>query len=267
MKKAAEFSRDITNVRVLLHQRLAEHAPKIDAASIPGEGALAKRYWFLLMDPKKMFDANGQPVFDASRAPVATFGRTRELLVASGLSPFGSFMTSALSHLLFARKTQRRLTAEQKTKLGLRFFDIYVPNMIDAQGESGSRIFASRETAAKKGIKPGDVDIDEYDWVLRQLGMRMYLTARDFERLRAESYLRDKAAGRGSFLSRLLGKKEAKRRHEQLMELYADRVEWEEDQFGRLVPAISKERYLEVYRGNAQYEVMRDRMKARQAKP
>lgn len=232
-------------LRVRLSAELGEDAKHVDPAALPGETSIQKRYWFLLGDKK---------------TPVASFGDSYAALRRSGLSAWKASGTTVLSHLLFSRKTQRNMTADEKARYSPGFFDIYVPNLIDAQGYSNTRAYASREEAAAKGMKAGDIDRTEFDRIFREFGaLRGYVTAWDLARMREANAWRDAQEGRGNWLTRLFGRLAAKRRHDQLLELFADRVVWEDELHGKRVPAVSRDQLLRFYQGGAQYDLMKER--------
>jgi hypothetical protein len=175
----------------------------------------------------------------------------------SGLPPWTAFGTAVLSLLSFGPKTQRGMTAKQKRSAGIRFLDrfsIWLPNISQAQGFSSTRVYAP--VGNTKGLRPGDLDLEEFERMFRCYAPgRDYLTAYDFARVREGNQWRDARAGRGNWLSRCAGRLAAKRRSDQLLLLFADRVV-EEDH--SLVPAISKELLLRFYQGTAQDDLLRE---------
>lgn len=237
------FQKQMALVKISLQNRLREGMPiHTNPDEVPGKTALEKRYWFL--------KAPGDQ-------PVAKARTTYLALREHGLSPFKAFMTALLSHLLFGPKTQRGLGIKGRWKAGilLRPFAIYLPNLIQAQGRSSTRIFA--EVGNDRGLTPGDVDMQEFDRMFRSYAPgRDYMTAYDMSRMREWNAVRDMKDGRGNLLSRFMGKLAGKRRADQLLALYADEVV-EEDR--SLVPAISKARLLRVYQGLAQEDIRRER--------
>src|SRR5262249_52192645 len=123
-----------------------------------------------------------------------------------------------------------------------------------AQSYSSTRIYAPADNT--KGLRPGDLNMQEFERMFRTYAPgRDYLTAYDLARLREGNQLRDAREGRGNWLSRRTGRLAAKRRADQLLLLFADRVV-EEDH--HLVPAISKEMLLRFYQGAAQYDLLRE---------
>jgi hypothetical protein len=191
---------------------------------------------------------------------VATFSNTYRKLKESGLPAGKAFMTAAMSHILFGRKTQRGLTWKEKgekgiSRLSFLLKDIYIPNMIQAQGRSSSRVFAEQDN--KKGLTPGDIDMEEFERMFRLFAPgRDYLTAYDMSRMREGNRVRDAREGRGNILSRNLGELAAKRRADQLMTLFADKIVMEDN---HLVPAISRDTLLRFYQGSAQYDALKER--------
>lgn len=240
----AAFRSDMAVLKVALQNRLREGFPVVtDPATVPGRTALEKRYWFLI------------PA--SAKEPVARFHTTVMALQEHGLGSYKAFMTAALSHLLFGPKTQSGLSIEERWDKGLLFspFAIYLPNLVQAQGYSNTRIFAGVGNA--KGLTPGDVDMEEFERMFRLYAPgRDYMTAYDFARMREGNRQRDADEGRGDPVSRFLGMMAAKRRAEQLLDLYADRVV-EEDK--RLVPAVTRDMLLRVYQGTAQEDIRRER--------
>lgn len=253
--ESKKFREELRNVRIALLDSIRQRQPKIDPAALPGETAIQKRYWGLLIDEdgKPRVDESGQPKL------TARWGDTYDFLRRSGESRTTAFLTATLSHLCFAGRTQRRMSDAEKAKLRPGRFDIYVPNLIDAQQYSNTRVYASRKAAVAKGLKPGDIDKDEVERAFREAGMKEVLTARDVRLMIESNLLRDKREGRGDPLTRWLGKKAALRRAEQMFDLFADRVVWEEEKHGRLVAGISRERFIEVYSGAAQAQILMER--------
>jgi hypothetical protein len=99
--------------------------------------------------------------------------------------------------------------------------------------------------------------MEEFDIMFRQYAPgRDYMTAYDMARMREWNQWRDAQEGRGNVLTRTLGRFAAKRRADQLIELYADRVVAEDN---KLVPAVSRDMMLRVYQGSAQADVSRER--------
>jgi len=241
LKAARRASDDLTNLRVGLAAKLTADRPHTDPATLPGDTALQKRYWVMI---------------GGKETPVAHFSDTFGALKRSGLPAVKAFMTAAMWHVPFARKTWKNVPPEEKAKLNPGFFDVYIPGLIDTQGYSNTRIYSD---GSVPGVKRGDLDMAEFDRLFRDFGMHDYLTAYDFARIREANQFRDAQAGRGNPLSRLIGRYAAKRRADQLMELFADRVVWEDGIEGKPVPAISREQLLRFYQGGLQYDVIRDR--------
>jgi hypothetical protein len=221
---------------------MREGQPVSDSSHLPGSTALQKRYWFLKGD---------------NAGPVATYGSMYRALRKSGLPPWTAFGTTVLSLLSFGPKTQRGMTRQQKRSAGIGLFghfNIYLPNISQAMSYSSTRVYAPADNA--KGLTPGDVDMEEFERMFRCYAPgRDYLTAYDLARMREGNQLRDAREGRGNWLSRRMGRLASKRRSDQLLPLFADRVV-EEDH--KLVPAISRELLLRFYQGSAQYDLLRE---------
>lgn len=237
------FADDAQILKISLRNRLREGQPVTNADSLPGETTLAKRYWFLK---------------GSNPHPVATFSSMFKALRRSGLPFWKTLGTTLMSLLLFGPKTQRGMTRQQKRAVGIGLFGcfkIYIPNLFQAEGNSASRIYALPGNT--KGLRPGDLDMDELQRAFMTYAPgRDYLTAYDFSRMREGNCLRDAREGRGNCITRFFGSMAAKRRHEQLLLLFADRVV-EEDR--KLVPAISAEMLLRFYQGAAQHDLDRER--------
>jgi hypothetical protein len=240
--RSSAFAADAQLLKISLRNRMREGQPISDSALLSGNTALQKRYWFL----------KGE-----NATPVATFSSMYQNLRDSGLPTWTAFVTTVLSLWSFGPKTQRGMTREQKRSAGiglLRYFSVYLPNISQAQGFSSTRIYAPADN--KKGLVPGDLDIEEFERMFRSYAPgRDYLTAYDFARMREGNQLRDAREGRGNWLSRLTGRLAAKRRTDQLLLLFADRVV-EEDH--NLVTAVSKAMLLRFYQGAAQYDLLRE---------
>ncbi len=246
-KNVAAMDAAVALQAVEIKARLRKDAPKIDPATLPGDNAIAKRYWFLLGDKNN---------------PVATFKGSYKALRASGISVYGAFKLALLAHIVFPPKTQKFMTAEEKARWPVGRFDIFVPNMIDAHSYANTRTYMSREDAAALGLKPGDVNMVEFDRMFREFGgLRGYMTAYDFARMREANQWRDKTEGRGTVLQRIIGRWQAGRRAGDVLNVFADRVVWEDGLPGGRVPAISRERLLEFYQGVSQAELDRENEK------
>jgi hypothetical protein len=243
-RRSKAFAADAQVLKISLRNRMREGQPVTDPASLPGETALQKRYWFLKGD-------NPQPV--------ATFGSMYEALRQSGLPPWTAFGTTVLSLLSFGRKTQRGMTWAQKREAGIGlfgFFSIYLPNIGQAMSYSSTRVYAPADNT--RGLRAGDLDSTEFENLFRRYAPgRDYLTAYDFTRMREGNQLRDAREGRGNWLSRLTGRLALKRRADQLLLLFADRVV-EEDH--NLVPAVSKDLLWRFYQGGAQYDLLQEHL-------
>lgn len=237
------FAADAQLLKIALRNRMREGQPVVNAASLPGDTALSKRYWFLKGDNQK---------------PVATFSSMYCALRRSGLPAWKSFGTALLSALSFGPKSQNGMSRELKALMGITNpFAVYIPNLVQAQSNSNTRIYAGVDN--NKGLRPGDVDLEEFEHMFRTYAPgRDYLTAYDFARMHEGNVLRDAREGRGSWLSRFVGKMASKRRSDQLIMLFADRVV-EEDK--KLVPAVSREMMLRFYQGAAQYDLLREHEK------
>jgi hypothetical protein len=244
LKAGRRYVEALDTQRVALKNTLTLGATARSAADLPGETAIQKRYWFLL---------------GGKKSPVATLSDSYAALTKSGLPKWQAFTTAALSHLSFARKTQKNMTAAEKARWNPDLFDIYVPNIIDASGYSNTNVYSDGSNPV---VKKGDVDMAEFERLFREFGMRDYLTAYDLTRIREANQYRDAQAGRGNWFSRLKGRLAAKRRADQLLQIFADKVVWEDELHGRHVPAITRERLLQVYQGPAQYQLMDERAAA-----
>lgn len=244
LRAAKTASADLTNLRVGLAAKLTEGREHVDPATLPGETSLQKRYWVML---------GAKP--GETPSPFLSMSDTYGVLRRSGLPVAKAFMTAAMWHVPFARKTWVNYP-EEKARYKPGFLDIWIPGLIDTQGYSNNRVFGD---GTKPGVAKGDLDMAEFDRLFRDFGMHDYLTAYDLARIREANQHRDAVAGRGNWLSRAVGRYAAKRRADQLIELFADRVVWEDGLHGRLVPAISREQFLRFYRGGLHYEVLRDR--------
>src|SRR5207249_1410763 len=113
----------------------------------------------------------------------------------------------------FGRKTQRGMSWAEKRAAGIGpfgWFDIYLPNIAQAQGYSSTRVYAPADN--RKNLKPGDLDMEEFERMWRTYAPgRDYLTAYDFRRMREGNQQRDAREGRGNGLSRTAGRLAAKR--------------------------------------------------------
>ncbi|HXT01352.1 MAG TPA: peroxidase family protein [Elusimicrobiota bacterium] len=241
LKAAKKTAQDQQNLRVGLQAKLAADLPKTDAKDIAGDTAVDKHFWIML---------NGKP------GPVLKFGDTYATLRKGGSSVVEAFMTTAMWHVIYARKTWNGASAGEKARYNPGFLDINVPGLIALTDFSSNRVWAD---GSKPGVRRGDVDMDEFNRLFRDFGMHDYLTAYDLARIREANQHRDAVEGRGTWFKRLIGRYAGKRRADQLLELFADRVVWEDGAEGKLVPAISREQLLRFYQGGAHYDLIRDR--------
>jgi hypothetical protein len=242
LKLSKTFAVDAQVLKISLRNRMRQGQDLTDAASLPGETAIAKRYWFLKGNNEK---------------PVATFSTCYKALKNSGLPTWKAFGTSLLSVINFGPKTQRGMTRRQKCEAGigmLGFFSIYIPNLGQAQSKLTSGIYAPHGNT--KGIIPGDVDLEAFELMFRRYAPgRDYLTGYDFARMHEGDAVRNAREGKGNILTRAIHKASAKRRTDQLLMLFADHV-CEEDR--NLVPAVSKATLLRFYQGSAEYDLIRE---------
>jgi hypothetical protein len=234
---ARRASADLTAARVGLSATLTKDLPHADPKDLRGDTAIQKRYWVML---------------GGKEGSVLKFGDTYSTLRRSGLSVSTAFMTAAMWHVPFARQTWKNAAAEKAAeKPG--FLDIWIPGLIETQKPSNNRVFAD---GSKPSVKRGDVDMDEFNRLFRDFGAHDSLTAYDLARIREANQWRDAQEGRGNWFSRLIGRYAGKRRADQLIDLFADRVVWEDNLNGRLVPAISREQLLRFYQGGAHYDLI-----------
>jgi hypothetical protein len=246
VKKTDAYERNMTVLKIALQNRLREGYPTATVRSAGLEHAksdLERRYWFL--------------VPAGAKQPVATIFHSYRVLNEHGLSRVQAFKTALMSHLVFGPRTQRGMGIKARWKAGilLKPFAIYVPNMVQAQGPSSTGIYAHAGNA--KGLTPGNVDEAEFDMMFsRYAPGRDYMTEYDFARMREDKRWRDSQAGVGGPLSRWLGELAVKKRTDQLLQLYADVIANEDK---TLVPAISRDMLLRVYRGTAQADIAAER--------
>lgn len=241
-KLSKTFAEDAQVLKIALRNRLREGQSFTSAAHLPGDTALAKRYWFLKGNNEK---------------PVATFSTCYRALRNSGLPTWKAFGTSIMSVVSFGPKTQRGMTRRQKRDAGigaLDLFSIFIPNLVLAQSSLTSGIYAP--VGNSKGITPGDVDVDAFERMFRAYAPgRDYLTAYDFARMHEGNSVQNARQGKGNFVTRFIHKLSAARRTDQLLLLFADHV-CEEDR--KLVPAISKDCLLRFYQGAAEYDLVKE---------
>ena len=241
LKTARRATEDLTALRVGLNAKLTADRPHVDPKDIAGDTAVDKHFWVML---------NGKP------GPVLSFGDTYATLRKSGSSAVEAFMTTAMWHVIYARQTWKNVSATEKARYRPGFLDINVPGLIALTDFSSNRVWAD---GSKPGVKRGDIDMDEFNRLFRDFGMHDYLTAYDLARIREANQYRDAQEGRGTWFKRMIGRYAGKRRADQLLGLFADRVVWEDGKDGKLVPAISREQLLRFYQGSAHYDLIRDR--------
>jgi len=230
------FAAEAHVLKIALRNRMREGTPVTDPETLPGATDIERRYWFL----------KGE-----NAEPIATFGSCYKALKDQGLPAWKAFGSTLVSMLSFGRKSRKGLTGLMKRKVG---FGIYLPGLIQAKGYSSTRIYAP--VGNTKGITPGNVDMDEFNLMCRLYAPgRDYFSAYDFARMREGNCHRDADEGRGNWFSRFTGRLASKRRADQLLLLFADRIV-EEDK--KLVPAISHEMLLRFYQGAAQVDLNRE---------
>lgn len=233
-KWSNEFAHDAQVLKIALRNRMREGRPLASADNLPGDTHIEKRYWFLKGN---------------NEAPVATFSSCYKGLRDSGLPAWKALGSTIVSMIKFGPKSRKGLKGAAKAAAGA--YGIWLPNLIAAKGYSSTRIYAP--IGNTKGITPGNVDMEEFDLMCRLYAPgRDHFTAYDFARMREGNCHRDADEGRGNWFTRLTGRMAAKRRADQLMLLFADRVV-EEDK--KLVPAISHETLLRFYQGAAQQDL------------
>ncbi len=241
-KLSNRFADDALILKIALRKRMRKGQPRTDAATMPGDTALQKRYWLLMGDNKH---------------PIATFSSCMQVLRYSGSPWYTAFGTTILSLIGFGKKTQKGLTWKQKRAngIGLLFdFSIYLPNIHQAFGNSATRVYA--RPGNTKELKPGEIDMEEFAYQCDKYSPgRDHFTRYDFKRMGEGNRLRDASEGRGNMITRLIGSLAFKRRIDQLIPLYADTVEPE---VHKLVPAISHEEMKRVYDGSAWADLIRE---------
>ena len=236
-KWATAFAHDSQLVKISLRNRLREGQPVTDSATMPGSTDIERRYWFLRGN---------------NAEPVATFRTCYHGLRNSGLPAWKAFGSTLVSLISFGPRSRKGLTREQKRRLP--FCSIYLPGLIKAKGYASTRIYAA--VGNTKSLVAGNIDMQEFELMcMRYAPGRDHFTAYDFARMREGNARRDADEGRGWWLARILGKFAAKRRADQLLLLFADRVV-EEDK--KLVPAISHDMLLRFYQGSAQADLYRE---------
>jgi hypothetical protein len=180
LKAAKAASADLTNLRVGLAAKLIEGREHVDPATLPGETSLQKRYWVML---------GAKP--GETPSPFLKMSDTYGVLRRSGLPVAKAFMTAAMWHVPFARKTWTNYP-DAKAQYKPGFLDIWIPGLIDPQGYSNNRVFGD---GTKPGVAKGDLDMAEFDRLFRDFGMHDYLTAYDLARIREANQHRDALAG------------------------------------------------------------------------
>lgn len=236
LRAAKSFKKDVELLRVGLYGNLNEGRAKRAAADLPGATALEKH--------ARYFSGGSE---------VETFAATYRNVRATGQSRFASFTTAVSWHLVFARKTQKTMTEEQKAAFKPRFFDVFTPNIELTQGAAGNGLFAHETTPA---VRRGDLDRAEVDRVFREFAVgRDYLTEYDVIRMQEANWDRDTTH---SWLAKKVGLFASKKRFRQLFARFADRVAYEDEKDGRLVKAISREQFVYFFEGGLKYDVAED---------
>jgi len=240
-----QYENDMAILKIALQNRLREGYPvaTVENVGYEAKSDLERRYWFMIPAGAKQ--------------PVATIWHSYRVLHEHGLGRLMAFKTALMSHVIFGHRTQRGMGLKARWKAGILFnpFAIYVPNMIQAQGPSSTGIYA--HVGNDKGLTPGNVDEAVFDEMFsRYAPGRDYMTAYDFARMREDKRWRDSQSGIGGPVSRWLGEIAVKKRTSQLLQLYADTVANEDK---HLVPAISRDMMLRVYKGTAQADISAER--------
>lgn len=236
LRASKAFKKDIEMLRVGLYGNLNEGRVKRSPESLPGATALEKHARYFSGGPE-----------------VETFSATYHNVRATGQSRFAAFTTAVSWHLAFSRKTQKTMTAEQKSEFKPGFFNVFTPNIELTQGAAGNGLFAHETTAT---LKRGDVNRDEIDRIFREFAVgRDYLTEYDVIRMQEANWDRDTTH---SYLAKKVGLFASKKRFRQLFARFADRVAYEDEKDGRLVKAISREQFTYFFEGGLKYDVAED---------
>ncbi|MBI4057670.1 MAG: hypothetical protein HY399_09005 [Elusimicrobia bacterium] len=236
-RRARKFKHSLNLLRVGLTSVLKEGQLQRSYESLPGKTALEKHGRFF-----------------SGGKEVETFRSSFHYLRSTGLLFFTCLLTAVLSHILFSRKTQRNMTREEKARFRPGRFDIYVPNLSDAQNPSNTGVYAKK--SLPDGTQRGDINTQEFDRIFRQFAVgRDYITQYDLTRMLEANMDRET----GSWFKRMFGRIASKRQFDQLFKVLADRVVWEEEKFGGLVPAISRDQLLRFYQGGALYDIAQQR--------
>jgi hypothetical protein len=241
-KLSNTFVVDAQVLKISLRNRMREGQSLTNVASLPGDTAIARRYWFLKGNNEK---------------PVATFSSCYNALRQSGLPSLKAFVTTFMSVVNFGPKSQRGMTRAHKRAVGigpLGMFKIFIPNLVQAQSKLTSGIYAP--VGNTRNLVAGDVDMEAFERMFRAYAPgRDYLTAYDFARMHEGDAVANARAGKGNMLTRAIHQASARRRTDQLLMLFADHV-CEEDR--NLVPAITKATLLRFYQGAAEYDLIKE---------
>lgn len=236
LRRSKAFKKDVDLLRTGLYGMLNEGRAKRAPESLPGATSLEKHARYFSGGPE-----------------VETFSATYRTVRATGQTRFASFTTAVSWHLVFARKTQKGMTPEQRAEFNPALFDVFTPNIEFTQGAAGNKLFSD---GSKPGLKRGDLDMEEVDRVFREFAVgRDYLTEYDVIRMQEANWDRDTTH---SWLAKKVGLFASKKRFRQLFARFADRVAYEDEKDGRLVKAISREQFVYFFTGGLKYDLAED---------
>ena len=239
------YQRDMQVLKVSLLSRLSRRrsCPVSNAQCDPNSSDLQRRYAFL---------CRSKPLVARCRD---TYAAARQL----GRSVFAAICYTVSLHLLVGKQTHRGTTRKTRHEAGVGLFglnplDIYLPSLTCAAFVANPRVYA---TSANHDAASGNVDPNAFDRMMRLFAPgRDYMTAYDFARMHEADFLRDQQDEVGNVWSRWIGRWYARQESALMIGNFADRVVADDYV---LVPAISRDRLMQVYHGQAVLEVLKER--------
>lgn len=243
MKANRQFAHDAHLQMILLRNLMRQACKLTDPADLPGDCDMAKAYWFLHSE---------------KGAKVATIGSIFRKLRESGEPFFKSLGTAVLSGIGFAHKSKKGASRKELREAGIGLFGlfkIYIPGLPQLVSDAPYSWYASVNNP--DGIKPGDINMKAVHKAFMDFAPgRHWMEAWDLRRKREKEHWEDARYGVGNFITRWYNRLSMKRRHKQLIELYANTVKVSDNR--QFVPAITRDELIRVLNGAARVDLWRE---------
>ncbi len=239
-KASNVFTRDAHQLMIMLRGLMRQHVTPTQPEELPGDCDMAKAYWFLHTKEH------------SKKATIASMFRK---LRDSGEPIHEALGTSVMSGVLFARKTKRGVPRKELREAGIgpfSIFTIYIPRIYQAIGAGTGKWYARANNP--DGIKPGNIDHKAVQRAFMDFAPgRHWMEAWDLRRKREKNHWDDARAGVGTFFGRWFNRIGMKKRHGQLIELYANTVRVSDHR--EFVAAITRDELIRVLNGTARFDL------------